>query len=46
MPGLRAGIKTRNRGKGETSNLDEGKICSIQDVVYFETDVARMKLGL
>lgn len=35
VPGLCAGIKTRNRDKGETSNLDEGKICSVQDVRLF-----------
>lgn len=35
VPGLRARIKTRNRGEGETSNLDEGRICSVQDVCLF-----------
>lgn len=35
VPGLRVGIKIRNRGKRETSNLDEGKICSAQDVRLF-----------
>lgn len=35
MPGLRAGIKTRNRDEGETNNFNEGRICSVQDVRLF-----------
>lgn len=45
MPGLRAGIKTRNREEGRMSDLDEGRVCSVQDVPLFG-DRAGMNLIL